>query len=139
MGTRGRKSASELAVASPVERVARPAVPLDLHPEEATVWQVIVDAMPADWFPAETHPLLAQYCRHTVSARRVSQLIDAAMSRKEVDVDEVDKLLKMQAKETAALKAMAASMRLSQQSTTHDKTAHTMKRDRRTVSRPWES
>ena len=97
--------------------VSRPDAPLDLTPEETVEWQAIVDAMPAEWFQRETWPLLAQYCRHTVAARRVAQLIDAEMAQVEINVPTLYKLLAAQSRETAALKAMAASMRLAQQST----------------------
>lgn len=139
MKQRGRRSATDLATQGAVTIVARPDVPLDLTPEEGDVWQAIVDAMPADWFAAETWPLLRQYCRHTVAARRVAQLIDQAASRKEVDVSEMKDLLSMQKQESAALKALAASMRLSQQASYHHEKAGVAKKSRTTVKRPWES
>ena len=141
MGTRGRKSAASMEVATAAQAVAvvrRPEPPLDLTPEEADVWVEVAEAMPADWFPRETWPLLRQYCRHTVTARRVSQLIDAAASRDEVDVSEMKELLGLQAKETASLKAMAASMRLSQQASYSARGAGGEKSRRATVKRPWE-
>lgn len=138
MGTRGRKSAAELTVASAVSTIRRPDAPLDLTPEESDVWVATVEAMPADWFPRETFPLLAQWCRHTVSARRVSQLIDAASSRDEVDVAELRELLAMQARETGALKAMAAAMRLSQQASYSARGAGGEKSRRSAFKRPWE-
>lgn len=138
MRQRGRKSVAADGVQSAVSVITRPDAPLDLTPEEGDVWASVVDAMPADWFPRETWPLLVQYCRHTVTARRVSQLIDAACSRESVDVSEVKDLLGMQVKETAALKAMAASMRISQQSSYSARGAGGEKSRRATVKRPWE-
>lgn len=139
MRQRGRKGAGALTVASgAVALVNRPEPPLDLTPEESDVWVATVEALPADWFPSETWPLLRQWCRHTVTARRVSQMIDAASSRDELDVAELKDLLAMQAKETAALKAMAAAMRLSQQASYHAEKAGTAKASRSTVKRPWE-
>ena len=139
MRQRGRKSAGALTVASgAVALVERPEPPLDLTPEESEVWTTTVEALPADWFPSETWPLLRQWCRHTVTARRVSQMIDAAASREELDVGELKDLLAMQAKETAALKAMASSMRISQQASYHSEKAATVKAARGTVKRPWQ-
>lgn len=137
MKQRGRKSAGELAIASPVTVQPRPEAPVELTPEQADVWQSVVDALPADWFPAETHPLLAQYCRHTVEARRIGQLIDQECARAEMDVAAYAELLKMQRQETSALKAMASAMRLSQQSSRRDDNSGTAKKNR-TVKRPWE-
>src|SRR5690625_3208576 len=137
MKQRGRKSAGELAVASPVLVQPRPDAPVELTPEQADVWNEVVDALPADWFPAETHPLLIQYCRHTIEARRIAQLIDQECAREELDVATYAALLRIQARETTALKSMASSMRLSQQSSRRDDNSATAKKNR-TVTRPWE-
>ena len=51
---------------------ARPKPPDELQPDEAFEWNRIVDRMPPDWFTAETHPVLIQYCRHICTARRVA-------------------------------------------------------------------
>jgi hypothetical protein len=141
MATRGRKSIAELttlAQSGVVSVVRRPDAPLDLTPDEAEVWGETVDAMPADWFPRETWPLLRQLCRHTITARRVAQMIDAASSRDELDVAELRDLMAMQAKETSALKALSASMRLSQQASYSARGAGGEKSRRTTVKRPWE-
>ena len=138
---RGRKSAQQLATVETgsVTVVNRPDALLDLTPEETDVWDRTVSSLPADWFQPGTWPLLAQYCRHTVTARRVAQLIDAAMARDEVNVGELRELLAMQAKETSSLKAMAASMRISQQAGYTDPRVAGMAKARRTaMSRPWE-
>ena len=137
MKQRGRKSAGELAVASPVLVQPRPDAPVELTPEQADVWNEVVDALPADWFPAETHSLLVQYCRHTVEARRIAQLIDQECARPDLDVATYAALLRLQARETTALKSMASSMRLSQQSSRRDDNSATAKKNR-TVRRPWE-
>lgn len=138
MRQRGRKSSSELAIAAPVGVVARPDAPAELTPEQSDVWAQIVDAMPADWFPAESHPLLMQYVRHTVEARRIAQLIDQECARAETDVAAYIELLKAQKSETAALKTMATALRVSQQTRRTPGVAGT-KSQNRTVKRPWES
>lgn len=137
---RGRKSLKALAApaAGATTLLERPEAPLDLTPEQSDVWRATVDALPADWFPRETWPLLSQYCRHTIDARRIAQLIDQECAKPDMDVKAFGDLLTMQARETAALKAMAASMRLSQQSSRNDGTAQTAKKGR-TVKRPWEA
>lgn len=137
MRQRGRKSAGELAIAAPVQVQRRPGVPVELTPEQADVWQSVVDALPADWFPAETHSLLMQFCRHTVDARRIAQLIDQESARPDIEVSAYLELLKAQRAETASLKAMASAMRLSQQSSRRDDNSATAKKNR-TTKRPWE-
>ncbi len=123
MKTRGRDSAASLAV-SPIgvlETIQRPDAPYDLTDEQSVEWWAIVNRMPADWFPRETHGMLSQYCRHVVSARRVAQLIEQAMSSKTFDIEEYNKLLIMQEREGRALSSLATRMRVSQQ-TQYDKT-----------------
>jgi hypothetical protein len=141
MSQRGKRSVT--ALSAPVgdgatALVRRPSPPLDLTPEQSDVWQQVVDALPADWFPRETWPLLSQYCRHTIDARRIGQLIDQECAKPDLDVGGYGELLKMQRQETGALKILAASMRLAQQSARTDGAAATAKKGVCTVKRPWE-
>jgi len=122
-----------------VALVRRPDAPLDLTPEESDVWIETVEAMPADWFPRETWPLLRQWCRHTVTARRLAQLIDQTCASPDLDMAMYPTLLREQRAETAALKAMAAAMRLSQQASYSARGAGGEKSRRLTAKRPWES
>lgn len=117
---RGRKSsASFLSVVRPVEIVERQQAPEDLTEEEAEIWRVVVSDQPADWFSPSTRPLLSQFCRHTIQARRVAEMIERAVADPEMPVEYYERLLAMQAKQTGALKILAASMRISQQATTN--------------------
>lgn len=136
MQQRGKKSAAAAAETA-LTVISRPDAPLDLTPEQTDEWLAIVDSLPADWFQRETWPILSQYARHIVASRRVSQLIDAEMAQHEIDLGRLDKLLAMQARETAALKAAATSMRLTQQSTWNAKSGDTAKQ-KRTVKRLWD-
>ena len=65
MGSRGRKSVSELSVATAkvVALDQRPAPPEKLNKAESEIWRRIVKRLPAGYFPAEMHGLLAEYCR----------------------------------------------------------------------------
>ena len=109
-----RKSAAELAVAPQVVSVVpRPVAPSELTDEQAAEWEAVVSRLPADWFPRETHGLLAQYCRHVVEARRIAQLIER---QEGYDIKEYDMLLKMQEREGRALSSLATRMRITQQS-----------------------
>lgn len=119
MGTRGRTSSAELSVISGggIETVRRPDPPSDLTEEQADEWRAVVTRLPADWFPRETHGMLAQYCRHVVSARRCAQLVTQIEAAKEFDLDAYDKALKMQEREGRAISSLATRMRISQQAT----------------------
>jgi hypothetical protein len=135
MEGRGRRSAASLAVvsSSAIEITERPAPPSDLSAEQKVEWVSVINRMPADWFPRETHGMLAQYCRHVVAARRVAQLIAAAEADEEFNVKDYDRLLKMQEREGRAITSLATKMRLSQQSS-YDKS----KKKPSTTRKPWE-
>lgn len=137
MGTRGRASAAAMTVISGggIETVRRPDPPADLTVEEADEWRAVVNRLPADWFPAETLPMLAQYCRHTSAARRVAHLIERMQSDEEgFDIKDYDRLLKMQERESRCLASLATKMRISQQ-TTYDKSR---KKGSGESKKPWE-
>lgn len=136
MGTRGRKSAASLTVVSGngIEAVERPRPLPELTDEQSGVWLDIVNRLPADWFPVETHGLLAQYCRHIISARRVAQLIEQAESGDGLEIEDYDRLLKMQEREGRALSSLATRMRLSQQATYDAK-----KQKPKAAKKPWQT
>ena len=119
MAKRGRASAADLQVlpSAQIETVERPDAPYDLTEEQSAEWWAVGNRVPAEWFPRETHGLLAQYCRHVVTARRVAEMIEAAQADKETSLDDLDKLYKMQEREGRALSSLATRMRISQQAT----------------------
>lgn len=135
MGTRGRRSSASLEVTQDgsIERVARPDAPYDLTDLQTEEWWAIVERLPADWFPRETHSVLAQLCRHVVAARRVAQLIAACEAEDELDLAQYDQLLRMQERETRCMTSVATKLRITQQSTRSDK-AHKPSQ----VRKPWE-
>lgn len=140
---RGRPSAASLEIATrPLETVPRLTAPHELNDEETEVWFAVVNSQAADWFDAATAPMLTQYCRHVVQARRVAELIEKATSdidpetkKPTLSVVDYDRLLKMQQRESAIIKTLATSMRISQQATTN----HRGNRKPKPSRKPWES
>ncbi len=112
MGTRGRKSATEQTTATIFSLPQRPAPPKDLTAAQAAVWKRVVDSRAADYFPAETHALLRQYCRAVTAAETVARLVDEADA---ADIDHYDKLLRMAERQSKQMTALARSMRLTHQ------------------------
>jgi len=138
MGVRGRKSSASLEVATVGEllTVARPDAPYDLTDEQTEEWWAVVNRLPADWFPRETHAMLAQYCRHVIEARRIAQLIDRMQSDKDgFEIKDYDRLLKMQEREGRAITSLATKMRISQQATTRAEQA----KKPSPFKKPWEA
>src|SRR3954467_15967709 len=70
---RGRKSAAAMSVIR-AETAFRPKPPDGLTVGQVSEWRRVVNRLPADWFPAETHACLAAYCRHTENAKRLAGL-----------------------------------------------------------------
>lgn len=136
MNKRGRKSAAsiEMPTISALTLVERAKCPHDLTDEESEVWFSVVNRLPADWFPAETHPLLTQYCRSVIQARRVAELIERATADPELSVSAYDRLLKMQARCSASIAMLATKMRISQQATTN----HRGNKKQVSPKKPWE-
>jgi hypothetical protein len=136
MSKRGRKSlaALEVVYAKPVEAVERLKAPDDLVDEEVEVWAAVVDTMPADWFTPATVPLLKQYCRHSVQAKRIAEMIERATSDPELNIKDWDRLLKMQERESRMLSSLAVKMRISQSATRNDRG----NRNTRPTRKPWE-
>lgn len=131
MKQRGRKSPSALAVV-PLGEIPRLRAPAELTRDETRIWDTVVAAESADWFNGATRPLLAQYARHVIRARQVAALIQAleasvaaqavANQREEAvvmlgAVKALDKLCRMQERESKAISTLATKMRITQQST----------------------
>ena len=95
---------------------------------------MIAEAEPADWFSKSNGPLLAQYCRHVVRARRIAELVQQAEDDAALQVKDYDRLLKMQERETRAISGLATKMRISQQATTN----HRGNKRPTEARKPWE-
>lgn len=132
---RGRKSLASLTIVSGVtDIVERQRAPHDLNDEETEVWASVVNTFDADWFTPATVPLLAQYCRHAVHARRIAELLDKSMSDPEMPIGAYAALLKVQRAESAMLATLATKMRISQQATTN----HRGNSIKTASKKPWE-
>jgi hypothetical protein len=112
MAKRGRKSADELSVT--VNMPSRPAAPADLTEAQQKIWHEMVGQYPVDWFPKETHPLLAAFCRHVTTSKNVAEKIES-LDHMQAPIDDMDKLYRMQERESAALARVATKLRMTPQ------------------------
>src|SRR5262245_39636191 len=108
MAQRGRKPAG-LGVVVDV-KFQRPDPPDELTDEQAGVWRATVDAMRADWFTCETHPLLILYCRHVTLARLVATVLNETEVKN--DIERFNKLSAMHCRETSMIVMLATKLRL---------------------------
>ena len=135
MKQRGRvgTSALEVLAIAPTDIVARQLAPHDLTDEETEVWVSIVNHESADWFSPSTVPLLRQYCRHTIAARKVAELILRAESDQTLTINDRQRLYAMQAQESKTLCTLATKLRISQ----HSQTNHRGNK-KSAAKKPWE-
>lgn len=134
---RGRKSAAKLAVIHGGGAAGqRPEPPEHLTDAQKEEWWAVVNRMPADWFPRETHAMLAQYCRHVARAGDIATVLDRMINSKKMDARVYEKLLRQEMAQSRAICTLATKMRLSQQST-YDKSKKKSFNEG-SVSAPWE-
>jgi hypothetical protein len=93
----------------------------------------VVNTEEGDWFTRANLPLLVQYTRHVVQARRIAELIEACVGRRETELPHYLSLLAAQRAETAAIATLATKMRVAQQSTRNNRG-----NPPRTTLPPWE-
>jgi hypothetical protein len=89
----------DIGATSLTDVLPRPDAPYDLTDEEAQEWWAIVNRMPADYFPRETHGLLSNYCRLTISIRHLTQLIHTIEAAVPFDLNGYDRLIKLRSNE----------------------------------------
>ena len=138
MQQRGRKSAQQLAVPKISILAERPEPPAELSPHERQTWLNVVSTKAADWFRADTWPLLISFCRHVELARKIDLQLEK-FSGDMLSADnlaEFDKLLKCRERQSAALVSLARAMRISQHSQYHPRTA--ARAITSSTSKPWE-
>jgi hypothetical protein len=61
----------------------RPSPPAQLDARERAIWTKITARLPADWFTAETQPMLTELCRHIRNADDLTA--DLAVARAAID------------------------------------------------------
>ena len=135
---RGRKPSTGdvVLVQSDTDLVPRPEPPVELGAEEADEWRAICNVVPADYFPAATHKIVVQYCRHVVVARHLAELIaKCGRAKRAFPLAQYLQLIREQRRETAAIYVCLRSMRL-----TH---LATYSKDRAPIAadtpKPWET
>lgn len=138
MRKRGRRSIDDLLIrpfAGSADPRTKPTVAPELTDEECEVWAAVIGALPNGYFGPDTMPLLSQYARHVVQARRIAELIERATSAPDLKIRDYARLLMIQGRETAAIASLATKMRIAQQST---RTHRGNPRDVVSGHRPWE-
>lgn len=115
-----RTSAAALSVVHIEPAQRRPKPPSALSPDAAAQWRAIVDSMPADWFPRETHPMLTQMCRLVVRCASIAEALDQAIRDGE-DLSErkYQNLMRAEMQLSEGIAKLSTKMRISQQSSSN--------------------
>jgi hypothetical protein len=121
----GKISAAEASVRSVVpftnlNHAHRPDPPEEMAEAEAKVWRTVVARMPPDWFPAETHGVLTQYCEHVVNANSIADIkhkLQAKGLKTPKQWVAYRHILRDEMQQTRQIAALATRMRITQQST----------------------
>jgi hypothetical protein len=116
MGARGPEAKADLSVVV-TDIPEKPNPPKDLTEDQAEEWRAVVNRLPHDWFPRETHGILAQYCCHVVERREIDELIVECKGNADFSVNDYDQLLKMREREGRAASSLATRLRITQQAT----------------------
>lgn len=144
MKQRGRNSTNETLTPVVSDILdSRPPPPAELTKAQAEIWQSVVKAKPANWFKSDTHELLANYCRHAVEARRMSEMIDAFETewlKRDDGLARYKELIRIRDAETKAMINHGRAMRINQHTLLKAETAHTQSARVTTGKRmPWDT
>ena len=144
MGTRGRKSAASMEVATqvaPVLSEKRLQPPLHITDAERSVWLEVVNDQPADAFTATHAPLLELYCRHVANARVIadeSLNFDRAWLADDDGLKRYDRLLAMAERESRAASSLATRLRITRQAVEHPTTVGRSIKNQGKARKPWQ-
>jgi hypothetical protein len=140
MGIRGKKSAAELSTIVTLS-VRLPQPPKGMTERQAKIWREVIATKPADWFAADSLPLLVCYCRACETADLLQDKIDAydpAWLDENSGLARYEKLLKMRSLQVANITSLATKMRLSQQSRYRGEAASVADKRSAKTGRLWE-
>jgi hypothetical protein len=133
-----KRSAAALSV---VATHPRPEPPGDLSEQQRATWVAVVATKPADWFGADSFPLLVAYCKaievYGVIAAQV-ETFDAEWMLTPEGLNRYDKLTKILDRQAKQLSSLATKMRLSQQSRMSERKAETAHQKNGGERKPWE-
>ena len=132
MGVRGRRSRDDRDAGRVEQPLPLLEAPTYLTTEQRELWYAVVASKPADWFRADSAPVLEAYVRAVTHYRAISKRLDSPPR----DVDTLSKLTNAVAQQARLVAQLAAKMRLTQQSRYLPQTAARRDRDM-PATLPW--
>lgn len=111
-------------------------MPAELSEVEAALWRETVESKPAEWFGADSWPVLKEYVRAAVTCDALAvAAADAVLSK---DGDLIKAVLTTRDREARRMADLATKLRLTQQSRYTPQAAATADK-RANGKRPWQS
>lgn len=135
MTPKGRQSAAALSVVTDAELVHRVAPPPFLSDEQRLLWVAVINTKPADWFAPDSAPLLVEYVRAVETCNLLEHQVRETMAGG--DPSDIAKILGVRDKEARRAAALAASLRLTQQSRYTPQAAATANKRAQGAAKPW--
>lgn len=129
-----RKSAASLAIV-PAAPVRLAPVPEGLSDSESRLWRETVESKPADWFGADSYPILKEYVRTASVCDQLARVVDLAFQGAGTDLKTA---LDLRDKEAKRLASLATKLRLTPQSRYGPRAAATADA-KANGRRPWQS
>lgn len=118
-----KKSAASLSVV-PVTALGRIEAPSTLSASEKALWERVVDSKPAEWFGADSVPLLIEYVRCAGECDTLHDMVVQALTDGD-DVPVLKDVMKLRDMASRRLLSIGTKLRLTQQSRYNPGTAST--------------
>lgn len=131
-----RRSVASLSIVPDTPVGELPSPPTDLSKTEARLWTETVESKPADWFGADSLPVLKEYVRAAVMCDVLAKAAAKAVRSK--DTATIRAVLGMRDMEARRVASLGTKLRLTQQSKYGPRAAATADA-RVTGKRPWQS
>src|SRR5262245_12578394 len=125
----------EVVSENQVEVFRRLRAPRELTPDEKEEFHRVVSATPAEMLPPSSLAALIQYCRHFCLAKRIAELLEAAIE--EGRGQDVETLSRAQARETKLIGYLMTSLRLTPQAL--DPGRRSIAKRMVAISNPWDA
>lgn len=133
-----KKSIASLSVVRPL-MANLPDAPNVLTDTQAQFWRAVVATKPADWFQADSFPVLADYCRAVDMSNELAALVDSFDRSQLAEYERLKTwkdLVKMQRDQQHHVMTLATKLRLTPQSRYSATNASTASK-RAGLDRPW--
>ena len=136
-----RKSQAALSVVPPTKIDGRPKAPAEFSDAQKEIWDRIVANEHHETFKtASLQMLLKELVRHATSADRLTKLIEEVEKKTEFDskdLEDLERLIRMRARETSAMADKATKLRLTNQSRYNTRTAGSRAKQAAEPRKPW--